>query len=76
MNLESRKLNLINWISSIQEENVLTQMEKIQQETNDWWDNINSEDKKSIKDGLEQLDKGDYMTHSQVRTKIQEKYNF
>ncbi len=36
----------------------------------------NEEDKKAIKEGLEQLDKGDFLTRSQVRGKIKEKYNF
>ena len=32
--------------------------------------------KKAINEGLEQLDKGDYLTHSEVRSKIKEKFNF
>ncbi len=76
MNLESRKINLINWISSIQEENILAQMEKIQKENNDWWDIISEEDKKAINDGLNQLDRGEYVTRSQVKTQIKEKFNF
>jgi hypothetical protein len=76
MNLETRKLNLINWISSVQEEDVLIRMEKIQREPTDWWNTVSSEDKKAICNGLEQLDKGEYFTRSQVRDKIKEKYNF
>ncbi len=57
MNLESRKINLINWISSVQEENILTRMENIQKENEDWWDIISEEDKKAINEGLNQLDK-------------------
>lgn len=74
MNLESRKINLINWISSIQEENILAQMEEIQKENNDWWDIISEEDKKAINDGLNQLDRGEYVTRSQVKTQIKEKF--
>lgn len=36
MNLETRKLNLINWISSIQEDTILDKLKKIQQEKTDW----------------------------------------
>lgn len=75
MNLESRKINLINWISSLQEEDVLAQMEQIQREKNDWWDSLSHEDKKAIENGIEQLDKGEYITRSQVRNKLKEKYN-
>ena len=75
MNIETRKINLINWISSIQEEDVLAQMERIQREKSDWWDSVSNEDKTAINEGLEQLDKGEYMTRSQVRHKLKEKYN-
>ncbi len=76
MNLEARKINLINWISSIQEEDVLAKMEKIQQEKNDWWDSISQKDKEAIAEGLEQLDSGKFMARSQVRNRIKKRYNF
>jgi plasmid stabilization system protein ParE len=75
MNLESRKINLINWISSIQEEDVLARMEQIQKESKDWWDSLNNEDKKAICKGLNQLDKDEFFTRSQVREKIKLKFN-
>jgi predicted transcriptional regulator len=76
MNIENRKINLINWISSIQEEDILDEMEKIQRKKADWWNTISKEDKDAINEGLEQLDKGEFLTRSQVRNKIKEKYNF
>ena len=76
MNLESRKINLINWLSSVQEEDVLNLIEKIQKEKSDWWDNVSDKDKKAINEGLEQLDKGDYLSRAEVRAKIKEKFNF
>lgn len=75
MNLETRKINLINWLSSVQEEDILEKVEKIQKEKSDWWDTIDSEDKKAINEGLDQLDKGEYLTRSQVRSEIKEKFN-
>jgi hypothetical protein len=75
MNLENRKINLINWLSSIQEEDTLDKVEKIQKEKADWWDTIGNEDKKAINEGLDQLDKGEYLTRSQVRSKIKERFN-
>ena len=76
MNLEARKINIINWISSIQEESILAEMERIQRESADWWDTISDEEKREINEGLEQLDNGEFITHSQVREKIKKKYNF
>ncbi len=75
MNLEARKLNLINWISSIQEEETLNEVEKIQKEKADWWDKISRNDKKAIEEGLDQLNRGEFITHDKVRNKIKERFN-
>ena len=69
MNLETRKINLINWLSSVQEEDVLAQVEKIQKEKSDWWDGVSQNDKKAINEGLEQLDKGDYLRREMSKNK-------
>lgn len=76
MNLETRKINLINWISSLQEADLIDKVEAIQKENADWWDTISNEDKQAIEEGLEQLDKDEFLTRSQVRAKVKEKYNF
>ncbi len=76
MDLETRKINLINWISSVQEEEVLARIEMVQRERADWWETVSSEDQKAIQEGIDQLDKGEYITRLQVRGKIKEKYNF
>jgi hypothetical protein len=75
MSIENKKINLINWISSIQEEDVLNKIEQIQKEKRDWWDTINDEDEKAINEGLTQLDNGECLTRSQVRSKLNKKFN-
>jgi len=47
MNIETRKINLINWLSSVQEEDVLRKVEKIQKEKSDWWDGVSENDRKA-----------------------------
>jgi len=36
MNLEARKVNLINWISSVQEPDLIEKLEALQKEGSDW----------------------------------------
>ena len=76
MNLETRKINLINWISTLQEDSILERVEMIQKEKTDWWDTTSNKDKNALNEGLEQLDRGEHLTHSQVRSKIKERFNF
>ncbi|HLN75331.1 MAG TPA: hypothetical protein VK205_18705 [Prolixibacteraceae bacterium] len=75
MNIEARKINLINWISSIQDDTTLEKLEKIQQKKDDWWDIISEKDKIAINEGIDQLDRGEYLSHAQVRSKIEERFN-
>ena len=51
MNLEARKVNLINWISSIHESNLIEKLEALQKEGADWWDKVSKEDKQAIDEG-------------------------
>ena len=76
MNIESRKINLINWISTIQEDSILEKVEKIQKEKTDWWETLSDKDKKAINEGLDQLDRGEHLTQSEVRDKINKQFNF
>ena len=75
MNLEARKLNLLNWISSLQEPDLIEKLEALQKEGSDWWDQVNKEDKQAIDEGLAQLDRGEFLTRSEVRAKVEKKHN-
>lgn len=74
MNIETRKINLINWISTIQEESVLNEVEKIQKSSIDWWDNIKAEDQRAIDEGLSQLDSGDFISRDEFRNKVKSRF--
>lgn len=76
MNIEARKISLINWISAVQDEETLDKLENLQKEKTDWYDSLNEEDKKAIEEGIKQLDNNIFLTHNQVRSKIREKFNF
>ena len=66
MSLASRKLKLINWISNLQEEEIVIKIESIKKEEGDWWDHISEDEKAEIEQGLAQLDNGESIPHDQV----------
>lgn len=76
MNLETRKRNLINWITTVQNDEILEKVEEIQKESSDWWDTLSDDDKCAIENGLHQLNSGNYISHEQVRTRVMEKFKF
>jgi len=69
MDFTERKINLINWISNLEDENTLSRLESIKQEEPDWWDTISEEERAEIAEGLSQLDKGESILHEQVMAK-------
>ena len=75
MKMETRKMNLINWLTTVQEEGVLEQLEKIQEEFIRKTTALSQSDQDAIREGLDQLDNGDYLTRSQVRKRIGQKLN-
>ncbi len=75
MNLETRKKNLINWITSVQEDEILEKVEVIQKDTSDWWDTLSEDDKGAIENGVQQLKSGKYLPHNEIRMQIKKRFN-
>ncbi len=69
MNIETRKLKIINWVSHLQDETVLTRIEQLQSQKQDWWDLISKEEKAEIEEGISQADKGETKTTEDVLSK-------
>jgi thiamine pyrophosphate-dependent acetolactate synthase large subunit-like protein len=69
MNLETRKLNLINWITSLQETDLIEKLEALQKEESDWWDDLSEEEKAEIEQGLAEADRGEVIPHEEVMKK-------
>lgn len=73
MNTESLRLKLIEWISQLEDENILKRIESFRRM--DWtsWDDLSYEDQQAIEEGLEQLDEGNSVSYQDARNKIKSK---
>jgi hypothetical protein len=69
MNIETRKLNIINWVSHLEDEAVLSRIEELQAKKQDWWDMISEDEKTEIKEGISQVDKGETKSTNEVLSK-------
>lgn len=78
MDIQATKLELIQLMLSTKKEQVLQRIKNIfEQEWDvDFWDSLSLEDQKAIDEGLEQLDKGQYISHESVRDEIKNRFNF
>jgi hypothetical protein len=74
LNILNKKLELIQWLSSIEDASIIEKiMELRKKENKDWWDSISENEKKAIESGLKDADSGKLNPHSNAR-KLYEKW--
>lgn len=76
MNIQAKKLELVQRILNTDKPSLLEKIKKIfeQEGETDWWDEISDEEKTSIQEGLDQLDRGEGIPHEKVMEEIKAKY--
>ncbi len=68
LNIQSKKLELIQWLSTIEDLSVLNKIIDLKkQENKDWWNLISDNEKQSIEKGLQDADAGKLNSHSKAR---------
>ena len=74
LNIQNRKLELIQWLSSLNDISVLEKTTAIRkEETKDWWQSISETEKQSIDKGLQDAENGKLIDHAKAR-KLYEKW--
>lgn len=68
MNLQATKLELIQWLSTIDNPSIIEKILAIRaNEKEDWWDYLSTLEKESINKGIEDADAGNLKDHDQAR---------
>ncbi|WP_236025559.1 hypothetical protein [Algoriphagus oliviformis] len=72
------KYRIISEIISSNDERVLNAVKSLLniEDEVDFWEELSAEDRAAIDEGLEQLDKGQYVSHESVREEIKNRFNF
>ncbi|WP_416444706.1 hypothetical protein ACH3O9_04195 [Leeuwenhoekiella sp. A16] len=74
INLQDKKIELIQWLSTLSDESLIDQlMELRQQEKKDWYNEISTSEKNSIEKGIQDANDGKLTSHSNAK-KIYEKW--
>lgn len=72
--LSNKKIELIQWLSTIEDVSILNKIMDLRKKENvDWWNSISDEEKKSIEVGIKEANKGKLNEHSKAR-KLYEKW--
>lgn len=67
-NLQQKKIELIQWLSTLTDASVIEKLLKLRkEEQNDWWDEISEAEKASIDKGLKDAEEGKLKPHSEAR---------
>lgn len=76
MNIHTEKLDLIEWISRLNDNSIIDRLRQIKEDyskSKDWWDTLKKEEVESINRGLKDFEEGRIHSHDTAR-KIYEKY--
>lgn len=76
MNIQTEKLNLIEWISSLKDVSMIYKLKSWKEDyykSKDWTDALKKDKIESIKRGLKDFEEGKVNSHDKAR-KIYEKY--
>lgn len=72
MDIQAEKLNLIKWLTEVEEPSVIERFIALKnQQSADWWDEISEEHKAEIEEGIAQADRGEVFSHEEVMAKYQ-----
>jgi hypothetical protein len=72
MGLEALKLELIEWLTKLDNESTIEYLKVIKESTGtdrDWWTDLSEAQKKSIERGLEDIKAGRVTSHEEVKSK-------
>ena len=68
LNIQSKKLELIQWLSTIEDLSVLNKIIDLKkQENKDWWNSISENEKQSVEKGLQDAEAGKLNSHSKAK---------
>lgn len=69
MDIQAKKLSLIQWLVGLKDERLLKKVEAISKEDVDFWDELSEEQQKEIKQGVKELDAGKKHDYQQVMSR-------
>ena len=68
LNIQSKKLELIQWLSTVDDLSVLNKIIDLKkQENRDWWNSISENERQSVEIGLQDAEVGKLNSHSKAK---------
>ncbi len=76
MNIQSKKLELVQLILNTERPAILERVEEILKKgkSTDWWNQISEAERKAIENGISEADSGELIPHEEVMQQMKAKY--
>ena len=74
MDIKAEKLDLIQWLLQLSDENVIAKIKELKAEDTDWWDSLSPAEMEAIQEGIDELDRGEGIPHEQVMEEVRRKF--
>ncbi len=72
LDIKTEKLDLIQWLAGVSDQSIIQEFLALKKKKEvDWWDEISSQERIAIDEGLTQLDREETIPHQKVMDKIQ-----
>jgi len=72
MNSDGLRKEILEWLSTLTDEATLEYLKVVKDsssQTSDWWNELSSDQKKRISTGLQDIQKGNTVSHEDVKAK-------
>jgi hypothetical protein len=66
MDIQAEKIQLIEWLVSLNKPSIIKKLVSLKKKETDWWDEISAQEKAEIEEGLSQADRGQLVPHAKV----------
>lgn len=64
--LQSKKLELIRWLAELQDSAVINEIFELKKKDKEWWNEISTAERESIKSGIKDIDEGRLIPHEEI----------
>ena len=70
MDIQAEKLQLIEWLARLNDKATLKRIINLKKEKEkDWWEQLSTEEKSEIEEGLAQADRGEVIQHKEAMSR-------
>ncbi|MFH5832563.1 hypothetical protein [Halalkalibaculum sp. DA384] len=75
METDNKKLELIRWLTEVEDDAILEQIEFIKRSDRENWNALAKEEQEAIQEGLAELERGEGIEHDAVINELRKKYS-